>query len=264
MALKGKENQAKDQQAAVTPEGSEVVAPKGKGKGAKGNSANQQVIKKGEELIAQMSEEQRNGLGAKSGTLHFKQLLGLASKKSLRRVDKDTSVQVSTPVAVRLVSTEDIQVPVIDILKDHKTGVDLKEDISYRTVPANEEFVLSYIEFMFLIIQPQYSGKFHANGEDDGAYFSPKLPQYTTNQSKLPTPTINFRTGSIKANIEDIDQEAPDGSGFVIKEQYKEKFGPLLQKRTVTRSGGQKSKIAAPTAVATALMSMLGYEPPAQ
>lgn len=257
MALKGDKNQEKAQVGAVE---SNEVAPKGKG--SKDKSANVEVIKRGEELIAQMSEEERSQIGAKSATLKFDGLLGLASKKSLRRVDKTSSVKVSTPVAIRLVSDEDVLVPQIDILKDWKTGVDYEQDITYRTVPAGEKFVLSYTEFMFLIIRREYAGRFFANGDAEGAYFSPKLPQYTQNQSKLPTPTINFRTGSIKANIEDIDQEAPDGSGFVIKEEYKEKFGALLQKRAVTRSGSAKSKIAAPTAVSTALLDMLKYTPP--
>ena len=64
MALKGDKNQEKAQVGAVE---SNEVAPKGKG--SKDKSANVEVIKRGEELIAQMSEEERSQIGAKSATI---------------------------------------------------------------------------------------------------------------------------------------------------------------------------------------------------
>lgn len=241
---------------AVTPNAGAVsTATAAKGKKTK---ANEEILAQGSEILASMSEEQRNALGSKSGTLHFQNLLGLASKKSSRRVSANESVDCSTPVGIVLVSDEDIQVPVIDITKDKNTGIDPATDITYRTVKAGEQFEVSYYEFMYLIIRDEYAGVCEANGDATGAYFSPKLPAFWKGDAKLPTPTLNLKNGSVKASMIDIDEKGPNG--WEIKPQYAEKFGALLRKSRPQRASGTKSATPAPTVVAVALQKILGVK----
>lgn len=219
-------------------------------------TANEDVIAQGNALIAEMTEEQRSALGSKAGTLHFKHLLGLASKKSRRKVSKDESLDCSTPVGIVFVSDEEIQVPVIDIKKDKTTGI-AQEDITYRTVKAGEEFFVSYYEYMYLILRDEYAGLCEAKGDVHGAYFSPKLPAFAKGDAQLPTPTINLKSGSVKENMIDIDQKVDNT--WVIKEGY-EKFADLLKKSTPKRSSGTKNSTPTPTVVAVALQKLLGIK----
>lgn len=249
MALTNKANTVKPN-AGVAPT---ATTPKGKK-----TAANEEVLAKGQEILASMSEEERKNLGSKSHTLHFVHLLGLASKKSSRRISATETRDCSTPVGVTLVSDIDIEVPVIDVLKNKDTGIDPKTDISYRKVKAGEQFDLTYYEFMYLILRDEYAGFCEANGDPKGCYFSPKLPAFWKGEAKLPTPTINFKSGSVKATMIDIDEKGPNG--WQIKPQYAEKFGPLLQKSKPQRAAGQKSATPAPTVVAVALQRILGLK----
>lgn len=226
-------------------------APEAKTAGRK--SPNEEVIAKGTAIISQMSEEELATLGSKSHTLHFKHLLGLASKKSRRKVSKDESKDCSTPVGIVLVSDEAIQVPVIDINKTKETGI-TPEDITYREVAAGEEFFVSYYEYMYLILRDEYAGLCEAKGDPQGAYFSPKLPAFAKGEAKLPTPTINLKSGSVKENMVDIDVKTENG--WEIQAGY-EKFADLLRKSKPSKSGGTKSSTPTPTVVAVALRRML-------
>jgi hypothetical protein len=223
---------------------------------AKKTNGNEQLVTQGNEILASMTTEQRNELSAKSGTLVFQHLLGLASKKSSRRVNKDQSQDCSTPVGVRLKTEIDIaDVPVIDITKNKDTGIDPETDITYREVKAGETFDLSYYEFMYLILRNDYAG-FCSNGQDDrGVYFSVKVPAFFSGSAKLPTPTINFKTGSVKAGMVDIDEKV--NNTWEIKPEWKEKFGALLQKSTPKRSSGSKDNVPAPQVIAVALQQIL-------
>lgn len=240
-------------QAAAAP-----VAPTGHAPKGKKTAANEEVLAKGSAILATLTEEQRQELGSKSGTLHFVQLLGLASKKSSRRVSASESKDCSTPVGMTLVSDEPIKVPVIDVTKNKSTGIDVEKDITYRDVKAGEQFDLNYYEFMYLILRDEYAGFCEANGDARGAYFSPKLPAFWKGEAKLPTPTINFKTGSVKSTMIDIDEKGPNG--WVIKDAYKEKFGELMKKSTPQRAAGKKNSTPAPTVIAVALQDILGLK----
>ncbi|MCC0567175.1 hypothetical protein [Brevibacillus borstelensis] len=227
---------------------------------------NEDLIQQGKEILAAMSKEEIDLLGSKSGTLHFVHLLGLASKKTNRSiggVNNRTYKDSSTPVGITLRSDIDIEVPVIDVLKNKDTGIDLEEDISDIWVKAGEEFHLTYYEFMFLILRDEYAGFFEANGNPSGAHLSIKSPAFMSKKVKLPTPTINFTkgTGSIKACMIDIDEKSPDGT-WVIKSGY-EKFAPLVhngkrRKRPSKKDIGTANDYPVPTLIASALQEELG------
>jgi hypothetical protein len=230
--------------------GATATAAKGKK-----TEANEVILAQGNEILASMSEEARAALGSKSNTLHFVRLLGLASKKSSRRISADVSKDCSTPVGITLVSDEAIQVPVIDVLKNKDTGIEYGTDVAYIEVPAGQEFDVTYYEFMYLILRDEYAGFCSHDGDARGVYFSPKLPAFWKGEAKLPTPTVNLKVGSVKASMIDIDEKGTNG--WVIKPNYADKFGPLMKKSTPQRAQGAKSATPAPTVVAMALQKIL-------
>lgn len=197
--------------------------------------ANDEAIIFGNYLLELMSPEERGNIGINSDTLHFIHLLGLASKKSNRSIggyNNDREYRTtSTPVGIKLKTDIDIEVPVIDVNRNKDTGIDPEKDINYRSVQVEEEFIVTYYEFMYLIIRDEYGGFLKVLDKDFYARFSPKLPAFWRGDAKLPTPAINFPTGegSVKANMIDIDEKGPDG--WVTKEEYKEKFGDLIKKK---------------------------------
>jgi hypothetical protein len=211
---------------------------------------NAQLLQKGREIIAAMSEEEKNNLGGKSGTLHFVELLGLQSRKSTRTIKDGEGkkfIKVSKPVGISLFSDIDIEVPEINVLKDKNTGINPEKDVSYRRIKAGENFTLTYYEFMFLMLRDEYAGFCEANGDDRGLHLSVKSTAFMKGDANLPTPTIAFRKSNrikyagveeheaIKASIVNIDEKNPDGK-WVIQKVYVEKFGPLLEVKKIASS----------------------------
>lgn len=221
-----------------------LVKSKKKSKSPNMSVANEEALLFGEHLLESMSEEELDHIGSKWDTLHLIDILGLASIKSNRSIGgynnrkyKDTS----TPVGVKLKTDITIQVPVIDVIKNKDTGIDPEKDISYRTVQAGEEFVVTYYEFMYLITRDEYGGFLKVFEKDFYAQFSPKLTAFWRGDAKLPTPTINYPKGrgSVKANIVDIDEKGPDG--WVIKDEYK-RFAPLVKNKKIRKSSKKSNK----------------------
>lgn len=185
--------------------------------------ANEEMINNGRDIINLMTDDEYKFLGSKSGTLHFINLLGLASKRYKGK---------STPVGIELETDEDIWVPVIDVSKNNITGIDPDKDITYREIKAGEKFHLSYFEFMYFIIKDEYGGYLEARGDIYGVHLSVLSTEYLKGKKKFPTPTIRYREdgkGSIKESMEDIDEIGPDGY-WRIKQEYK-KFDKLVTKK---------------------------------
>lgn len=246
--------------APTTTEEAQVTKPLAGTSAKKGavREAAQQLIADGEQIFEKMDDEAKAKLGSMSGTLHFKHMLGLASKKSSRQVNNQ-AVKCSTHVGVAVVSDVDIKVPKIDINLNTKTGINYETDVEWVDAKAGEEIHLTMFEIMFLVIQDQYAGAFEADGSDTGIRFVAKAQNYFKSKSKLPTPTLikASGTGSIKENMVDIDAKGDDGKWF-ITEPYAEKFGALITARTVSRSSGNKAQEPATKMVALALQNIVG------
>jgi len=228
-------------------------------------SAADLFAKQGLQIIATMGEEKEK-LGSMSGTLHFVQLLGLQSTKGTRRVSKGdgTSEMVACPVTVgiELVSDVDIEVPQypeVSVTVVKSTGIDTSK-LTTKKVKAGEKFALSFIEFMFLITEPQYAGTCEAKGHEDGLQFVPKLAQLQKGESKIPTPAVTFKRGfgAVKENIFPIDFKDASGETQILDE-YKEKFGGLLKKRAkaVRTPVEKKEQVDRTKALAMAVRSII-------
>ncbi|WP_419885730.1 hypothetical protein [Paenibacillus sp. B-A-8] len=201
-----------------------------------------------------MSPEEREYLGSKWNTLHFRELYGLNSIQTTRN-EGGTDMK---PVAVLLETDIDIDdVPVIDVTIDKDTGVNLETDIGSRQVWAGEEFCLSYYEFMFLVIRDEYAGFVSFEGIkaiclsvktavkfderegkksyefleiDEDLNFELLELENRTGNVRLPIPTITFvqgkdedgngfNFGAIRDHLEAIDEKTNDGK-WKIKAKY--------------------------------------------
>jgi hypothetical protein len=227
----------------------------------KRTKANDEALIFGQYLM-DLNKKEYEKIPCKSDKLHFKSLLGLSSKKTnsniSRRRAKEGSDQkfeentktFSLPIGVRLKTDIDIEVPNLkDVTKNKDTGINLEEDIEYKTVTAGETFDLTLYEFMYLIIRDEYGGYLKVEGKDFYAHLSVKLPAFWRGDAKLPTPTIVFEKGygSARSSILDIDEKTEQG--WRIKPEFKERFGPLFNfynsnnKRKSKRNNKGKGKV---------------------
>lgn len=190
--------------------------------------------------LESMPDEEYKYLASKSGTLHFVDLLGfqaIPDRRSIKNGEKQSTIK---KVGITLFSDEEIEVPVIDILKNHIDGIDYKTDVTFRRVKPQEYFHLSFLELMCLIVRDEYCGYFEANNDPRGGIVSFYWKDYDSGKAKLPTTTVRFKPNRrtkispkhaerivpIKANIIPIDKN--DSGYWEIKAGY-EKFGPLLE-----------------------------------
>lgn len=221
------------------------------------------IHSKGKEIISAMSDEERAVLRSKCHTLHFVKLLKLASKRADRMVaGQETRVSYKA-VGVVLYSDEDIVVPDIPGQYNKDTGIPA-EEIKSRKIKAGEQFYLTYYEFMFLMFRPEYAGYCTRDDDPYGVYFSPKMPKFLSNEAKLPTPTINFsKSGSPKEVMDEVDEFIPELKRWVIKEEYREKFGSYLPSITPQRKQGDMDTMPTSTnatiGLADTLKKKYGY-----
>ncbi|TDF94685.1 hypothetical protein [Paenibacillus piri] len=223
----------------------------------------------GKQIIKEnMSPEEREHLGSKWNTLHFKELYGLSSIQTTRN-EGGTDMK---PVAVLLETDIDIDdVPVIDVTIDKDTGINLETDIGSRQVKAGEEFCLSYYEFMFLVIRDEYAGFVSYGGYkavclsvktavkfdkregkksyefleiDEDLNFELLEVENSPGKFKLPIPTITFvqgkdedgngfSFGAIRDYLEAIDEKTEDGWKIKLKYMDSEdisRFQALIDK----------------------------------
>jgi hypothetical protein len=228
---------------------------------------NKAVRDVGNEELEKLSKAEYDALANKSGTLHYRSLLGLESQYTTRTKHKGKSrkyVNDIKPIAVVLVSDERIEVPQIDVKLNSLTGID-ESDIQKVFVEAGQVFALTLYEFMYLIMQDEYGCYCEANGDPRGLYLSVKATNAieirnvkSTNAIEIkdrkylqlkegienadgekenkprrrmvPTPYISFmkRYGAIKSEIEIIDEETSEGK-YKIKPGY-ERFFDLIPK----------------------------------
>lgn len=209
---------------------------------AKGRMTKQyrQRLRNIRESLESLPNKEYRYLASKSGTLHFVGLLGFQAIPDKRTAENGKKVPTIKSVGITLYSDEEIEVPVIDILKNHIDGIDYKTDVTFKKVKPKEYFHLSFLELMCLIVRDEYCGYFEANKDPRGGIVSFYFKDYDNGKSKLPTTTVRFkpnrrtkisseyveRIDPIKANIIPIDKN--DSGYWEIKEGY-EKFGPLLE-----------------------------------
>lgn len=193
-------------------------------------------------------------LGTSAGTLHFVNLLGLASKPTVRK-EGDKNIPCPTTIGVTLISDKPITVPDIDPRKNKDTGIDVNWDISSRKVPKGKPFNLNMYELMYLIIRPEYAGFLTYNGDPQAVYFAPKKSKFLKGEALLPTPALAFRLGlgSIKENMIAIDEKV--NGVWQAKPEYKAEFGELFSNEKARKA--KIKEFPTQTAIAVGLHSLL-------
>lgn len=232
------------------------------GKKGKKDTGSAQLARKGLAAISAMPEEDRKLIGSKSGTVVFNHLLGQDSNKSSRRVGKNQSETCATTVGANVTVKEDVLIPVVDINRNQKTGLE-EGDVTYRTAKAGETFDMSLMELMLLMTRDEFGGFIATKDNAQGVRFSPKVSAYFDAKQALPTPALNLVAGAIKASIVSIDYK--EGDTWKIRPDYEKKFGDLMKKSTPSRtSGSNKTKVSTTTQVAKAVQALLPKAPVAK
>ena len=192
----------------------------------------------GAEVVSGLSDEAKSNLCSKCHTLHYVKLLKLTSKRADRATTSGYTTRDFKTVGIVLYSDEAIDVPDIPGYYTKETGIP-PEDVKSRRVEAGEYFFLTYYEFMFLVLRPEYSGYCSRDDDPYGVVLSLKMTHFKEGRAKLPTIAIKFvGAGSPKESWDAIDEYDAETDTWSIKPKYQEKFGHLLTPVQPTHSPG--------------------------
>lgn len=229
----------KDKIAGATPT---ETAPAPAAKSAKTATKTDAFKQQGASLRAQMSEDQKAVEGSKSDAVAFVCALGDPNRKQAR-VQNKTSIPSYVVVGYKFKVLEDMTVPFAPIREDYKTPLDV-EPAQERQVKAGDIVALNIVETAMFICRLEFAGKF--SGEGNEVTLSAK-----TSQDRIdPLPILNKAgDGSIKENMELIadmvGQTAENKKGTPqIKDEFKESFGALYAKRSLTKKSASTAKKA--------------------
>lgn len=186
--------------------------------------------KKGADARANMTEDQKQQEGARSGNVEFICALGDPSRKQ-SRVDNSTSVPSHVVVGYKFKVNEDTTVPFAPIAEGWKTPLDVEEPTE-RPVKSGEIVNLNVVETARFIVRLEYGGRFTGGNTSVGitAKYAKDRPE--------PLPVLTkLGRGSIKENMELIaDMIGADDKNAgtpAIKEEYKASFSALYRKKSL-------------------------------
>lgn len=243
MAISEKLNHAQNPQgtpapAAPNPVPATPATPTAPAASGKSGSKPSEVLKQqGASIRATMTADQKAVEGSKRDKVAFVASIGDPSHRQSRS-EHGTSVPSVQIVGYRLKALEDMTVPVSPLKPDCQHYFDC-EGLSEKPVKAGETFDVNLVEMTLLITRPEYAGRFTGEGQ------SVKISSSSTQDKAKVRPIFRNgeNSGSIKGNIimiadivgKDTD---PTGKGqAIIKEEFREKFGCLVRKRSAKKSG---------------------------
>lgn len=230
MALKDKIANAQGEQTKATP------AP-----ATKTVTKTDAFKQQGASLRAQMSEDEKALEGSKSDKVAFVCALGDPNRKQAR-VENKATIPSYVVVGYKFKVLEDMTVPFAPIRQDMKTVLDV-EPATERQVKAGEVVALNIVETAMFISRMEFAGKF--TGEGTSVFLSAK----TSQDRPEPLPILNKTgNGSIKDNMEliadMIGADANTKGTPQIKEEYKESFGAIYAKKSLTKKSAGSAKKA--------------------
>lgn len=159
----------------------------------------------GKKELSEMTEEELENLRSSCHTLHYVKALMLQSRRADRQLAGGKTQRNFTQVGFILRSDVELQVPRISCEYTKETGIP-KDRIENRVVRANEEFVVTNYELMFLLFRPEYAGSFEKDGNPYGVSMVLRMTKFLNNSCELPTPTFTSQQESIKENMDPIDE----------------------------------------------------------
>lgn len=210
------------------------TAPAAKAGTAKGDDRVKTFKKRGDAILAGLSDAEKDVLGSKSATITFVCCAGDPQRQQSRK-SKGEDIPSHKVVGYVFTSSEDIVVPFAPLKQGAAYPTDV-EEFSTRTVKAGEKFVLNNMEVGKFLSQVEYDGKVCGEG---GKVVT--LTAKANQTAKDILPILRTAEGSIKEGMDLIatEQVGEDGkTKFVLKDFYKESFGNYYTKRAVVRSSG--------------------------
>lgn len=208
---------------------------------AQGGDKTEAFKAKGAAARAQMSEDQKAAEGTKSDKVAFVCALGDPNRKQAR-VANGQSIPSYVVVGYKFKVLEDMEVPHAPIKADYRTPLDT-EAITSRPVKAGEVVSLNILETAAFISQVEFAGKF--SGEGTIVTLGAKSSQ----DREEPLPILQKQGGgSIKENMEliaDMIGATGEEKGTPqIKEEFKDIFGVLYAKKSLSRKSQGSAKQA--------------------
>lgn len=269
----------------------------GKSKGVTAVSELEKLKATGREIVSKMSAEEKAILSSKSDTITFLGYVVMNSKKEMvhrqqlddsgnviyqkdengnDKLDKNgkrmpaTATESPKAVGVVFVSTEDVTVPVIDA-RYTTANFDATVKVDTRVVPAGEKIVLTLLEAMRFLAQPEYSTQFKVEANPalrikaNTGFITLNTKAFASGQSKLPSVSFNFQKDcGAPRDLKALFIDKQDASGkWVLNDAEPDaaRFAFMLE----PKKGSRPKKEVAPKdpaadryAVAAAIRNLLG------
>ncbi len=203
-------------------------------------TAGKEFKNKGALLRTQMTDEEKEVEGSKSGDVKFITCLANPAKKQSRQ---DSHLHTDIPsfevVGYKFELLGDARVPRIPYKVGAKSFDDVESTVTWEEHKAGEIIQLNIMETGLFISQPCYAGQISGEGI--------VVNLIIKNSRNRPTPRPALRreggAGSIKTDMEFVAEMVtqPDVKRpvAVCKEEYKENFGNLFNAAKVTKTKGK-------------------------
>lgn len=202
------------------------------------------LIARGQAIRANMTPEEKQLEGSKSGSVAFVAALGDPNKPQSRR-SNNKDVPSWTVVGYAFKALEDMVIPRADLKSGFKSFMDVGP-ISEETVKAGETFYLNIFETGALISKPIYAGTFNGEGTTVKLHIT-----YAQDRPEPLTVLVKEGKGSVKENMiliadminQDIEKKIKGTPK--IKEEFASKFSVLYEKRVAGKKGSSAGNKAA-------------------
>lgn len=227
-----------------------------------------ELQKTGVQALEGMSEAEKAALGSKKDTLKFQGYAVLSSKKTdiKRRKNGDNYENIYIPksVGIAFVSTENIEVPVVDINVTPGNADVANLAIGSRPVAAGQMFILTPVEALYFCSKSEYSNQFTTDSYGPG-YMHLNCASFDMNDSKgLPTPTFHLESGAARDMEIPVDKNVgtADAPQWVVGDDAEfQRFAPMLAPKAVKRAAAPKAEKPADykqVVTAAAIRNLLG------
>lgn len=235
----------------------------------------------GAAIVEAASQAEKATFGIKKDTLKFVGYAVLSSKKTdikrrkngEKQVEKDgvmvtvanyENIYTGKAVGIAFVSTENIEVPVVDVAVTPSNADVNSIEVGSRPVAANQMFVLTPVEALYFCSRPEYSNQFTTDSYGPG-YMHLNCASYSSDSQKgLPTPTFHLESGAARdmeiAIDKNVGSEA-DPKWTVGDDSEFQRFATMLQPKVAARASAPKVEKPAgynQVITAAAIRSILG------
>lgn len=177
---------------------------------------------------AKMTEEEKQKEGSMSDALEFIIALG-NPKVPQRKMQKGQEGSASQIIGYKFKALKPCKVAQVPLNPAPKNvnDVDMSKLVMVD-VQAGQEVVMNSMEAAITISQPEFGGYFTGGGQQLCLHVT-----ISSQRAGLPLGVLKRVGGSLKDKVEDVAKKGDNG--YVVFDQYKEKFGQYFVKHTSSR-----------------------------